>query len=224
MAVAVVCSLAGCETTGLSPREASGASYSNYILGLPSGGTNAPAQKPVTPIRMAVAQVGEIAPSEAMLDQLAGQPALVASVIALPLPGGLDNYNYYNRANDPAGNYAARVKPVCNLARAAGANYVFIFGGTVDSWRKNNSLSVLDITLVGGAILPGCEINVEGRGAGTLIETATGEPVLFVSVDAKKSAGSPDMLAVGKTTEMSAQVRDELIRKLTGELLKKLAE
>jgi len=211
MAGAAVCLLAGCGTTGLSPRESSGASYPNYILSLQSGGTNAPVQKPITPLRLAVAQVGESAPPETMLDQLAGQKTRVLSVVALPLPG------------EP-GNYAASVKSVCNLAHAAGANYVFLFGGTVDSWRKNNPLSVLDITLVGGAILPGSEINVEGRGAGTLIETATGEAVFFVSVDAKKTAASPDYLADGKTTEMRAQVRDELIVKLTGELLKKLAE
>lgn len=224
IAVVAVCLLAGCETTGLSPRESSGASYANYILSLQSGGTNAPVQKPVTPIRLAVAQAGESAPPETMLDQLAGQHTLVALVVALPLPGELENYNYNNRANNPNELYAARVKSVCNLARAAGANYVFLFGGTVDSWRKNNPLSVFDITLVGGAILPGGEINVEGTGAGALIETATGEPVLFASVDAKKTAGSPDYLAAGKTNEMRAQVRDELIAKLTGELLKKLAE
>ena len=57
-----------------------------------------------------------------------------------------------------------------------------------------------------------------------MIETATGEPVVFVSVDAKKSAGSPDFLADGRMTETRAQVRDELVCKLTGELLKKLAE
>jgi hypothetical protein len=48
MAGAAVCLLAGCGTTGLSPRESSGASYPNYILSLQSGGTNAPVQKPVT--------------------------------------------------------------------------------------------------------------------------------------------------------------------------------
>jgi hypothetical protein len=188
MAGVTVCLLAGCVTTGLSPREISGASYPDYILSLQSGGTNAPVQKPVAPLRLAVAQVGESAPPETMLDQLAGQKTLVASVVALPLPGELGNYPGYNfnRRSDLTGNYGACVKSLCNLAHTAGADYVFIFGGTVDSWRKNNSLSVLDITIVGGAILPGSEINVEGRGAGTLIETATGEPVLFVSADAKK--------------------------------------
>jgi hypothetical protein len=88
-----------------------------------------------------------------MLDQLAGRKTRVLSVVALPLPS-------------ESGNYAASVKSVCNLAHDAGANYVFLFGGTVDSWRKNNPLSVLDITLVGGAILPGSEINVEAGAPG----------------------------------------------------------
>ena len=226
MAAAAVCLLAGCETTGLSAREHAGASYPNYILSLQPGGTNAPVQKPAIPIRLAIAQVGETAPPEAMLDQLAGQPTFVASVVALPLPGEPENYAYYNynRANHPGEDYAARVKSVCSLAQAAGADYVFIFGGNIDSWQKNNSLSVLDITIIGGVIFPGSKINIEGKGAGALIESATGRPVLFVSTETKKSAGSPDMLADGKTTELRTQVRDELVRKLTGELLKKLAE
>jgi hypothetical protein len=40
----------------------------------------------------------------------------------------------------------------------------------------------------------------------------------------KKSAASPDDLANGRATELRAQVRDELIVKLTDGLLKKLAE
>jgi hypothetical protein len=223
---AAVCLLAGCETTGLSSRERAGASYPNYILSLQPGGTNAPAQKPVVPIRLAVAQVGESAPPETMLDQLTAQPTLVASVVALPLPGEPENYsNYnYNRANHPGEDYAALVKSICSLAHAAGADYVFLFGGNIDSWQENNSLSVFDITLIGGVILPGSKINLEGKGAGVLIESATGKPVLFVSTEAKKSASSPDMLAEGKTTGLRTQVRDELVRQLTGELLKKLAE
>ena len=96
IAVTAVCLLAGCETTGLSSRERAGASYPNYILSLQSGGTNAPTQKPVVPIRLAVAQVGESAPPETMLNELTAQPTLVAWVVALPLPGEPDNYSYYN--------------------------------------------------------------------------------------------------------------------------------
>jgi len=221
MAVAAVCLLAGCETTGLSPREQSGASYPNYILSLQSNGASAP-QKPVAPIRLAVAQIGEAAPPETMLDQLAAQKALVASVTGLPLPGEMQN-NYYNSANRPAGDYGTRVKTICALARASDADYVFLFGGNIDSWRANNSLSILDLTLVGGVLVPGGRTHIEGKGAGALISASSCQPVFFVSVDEQDSAASPDYLADGRTADMRAKARDELIKKLTQELLDKLA-
>ena len=88
VAVTAVCLLAGCETTGFSPRETPMVSYPNYILSLESGPaspTGAP-QKIIAPIRLAVAQIGEDAPPEALLDKLAGKKTLVASVDGLPMP------------------------------------------------------------------------------------------------------------------------------------------
>ena len=84
-ATAAVCLLAGCETTGLSNHETSGASYPNYILSLKSDGAHAP-KKLTTPINLAVAQIDETAPSDIMLKKLAGQKILLTSVTSLPLP------------------------------------------------------------------------------------------------------------------------------------------
>jgi|GEM_PF-909961 hypothetical protein len=224
VAVAAICLLAGCETTGLSPRETSAVSYPNYILSLQSGPSAAP-QRIVAPIRLAVAQVGEDAPPAALLDKLAGQKTVVASVTGLPLPD--DNpFHYspfrYGRLNQQGPDSATRMKAVCGLAQAAGADYVFIIGGSLDSWEQHNSLSALDITIVGGAILPGAKIRVEGRAAGTLVSTATCRPVLFVSANTHTSAMSPDFLVDGKTTAVDAQVRDELATKLGDQFLNRL--
>jgi hypothetical protein len=220
MAVAAVWLLAGCETTGLSPREHSGVTYPNYILSLPASGTNAP-PKPEVPIRLAVVQVGESAPAQAMLDKLAAEPAIIASVVGLPLPG---EDSYYNHQNSPKTDYAGRVKTICNLARTTGADYVFLFGGNIDAWQKNNWASVFDITLIGGWLVPGTEIHVEGKSAGVLISTATVEPVLFVNAGATESAIAPDYLADGKVNSVRAKVRDQLVEKLGAEFLRRLAE
>jgi uncharacterized membrane protein (UPF0136 family) len=222
VAVTAVCLLAGCETTGFSPRETPMVSYPNYILSLESGPAGAP-QKIVTPIRLAVAQIGEDAPPETLLDKLAGQKTLVASVNGLPLPDDDGNQIPYSRPGRPGPDYSSRVKTVCSLAQAAGADYVFLVGGTVDSWRQNNSLSVLDATIVGAAIVPAARIHVEGRGAGALISTATCRPVLFVSADSRTTGMSPDFLVDGKTAALDAQVRDQLAAKLTDQFLDRLA-
>jgi hypothetical protein len=219
VAVAAICLLAGCETTGLSPRETSTVSYPNYILSLQSGPAAAP-QRIVAPIRLAVAQVGEDAPPATLLDKLAGQKALVASVTGLPLPD--DSFSLYSRPLRQGPDSGSRVKALCGLAQAAGADYVLIIGGSLDSWEQHNSLSALDITIVGGAIVPGAKIHVEGRGAGTLISTATSRPVLFVSADSSTAAMSPDFLIDGKTAALDARVRDELAAKLGDQFLNRL--
>ena len=223
MAVAVVGLMTGCETTGLSPREQSGLDYPAYILNLQTGRTNAPPPKPVLPIHLAVAQIGETAPPQAMLEGLEAKSDLIASVVSLPMPADSGNSFGYRRAGQAAGDYASRVKAVCHLAQAAGANYVFLIGGTVDSWSRENSLGMFDLTLVGGWMIPGTKINIEGKAGGTLIEAATGQPAFFVCAACQESALSPDFLSAGKTTDLRVQARDELARKLSDELQKKLA-
>lgn len=220
-AVTAAALLAGCETTGLSPRESSGVTYPNYIYALQATGpAHPPAAKPVVPIRLAVAQVGEPAPSSALLDKLAAQKALVASVSGLPLPGAVTGFPNDRGEHD----YASQINTLCRLAQSVGARYVFLYGGDIDSWRKNNAFSILDLTLVGGTFVPGCRLNLEGKGAGVLIEAATGEPVCFVSAEAKLSAGSPDFLAGGKNTSLQAETRDLLIDKLGDQLIARLIQ
>lgn len=157
-----------------------------------------------------------------MLDDLSTKPNLITSVVGLPLPADSGNSFGYKRAGQSSGDYASRIKAVCNLAQATGANYVFLIGGTVDSWSRENSLGLFDLTLVGGWIIPGTEISIEGKGAGTLIEAATGQPAFIVNVECKESALSPDFLSAGKTTDMRVHARDELAKKLSDELRKKL--
>jgi hypothetical protein len=224
IAVAVVCLMAGCETTGLSPREHSGVDYPSYILNLHTDSTNTLPQKPVLPVHLAVAQIGESAPPKAMLDALEARTDLIASVVGIPLPANSENQFRYNykQAEQPI-DYASRVKAVCHLAKAAGADYIFLFGGSVDSWTDGNFLRIFDITIVGGMIFPGSKINMESKGAGTLIEAATEQPVFFVNAENKQSKYSPDYFSEGKTMDMRVQARDELVQQLRDGLLKKLA-
>jgi len=213
--------LAGCETTGLSPGERAGVNYPNYILSLEPRQAHSPA-KLVPPIRLAVAQVGENSPSKKMLDKLENQAGLIVSVVGLPLPGDSET-GYYNRNQPAPVDYATQVKSLCSLAQSAGADYVFLFGGNVDSWQKDNFLTVFNITIVGGFILPTTKIEMEGKAAGTLIDTATVEPVVFVSTDTEASKMVPNYLIQGKVEDMRAQLRDELVSKLTDELIKKIS-
>jgi hypothetical protein len=72
-------------------------------------------------------------------------------------------------------------------------------------------------------ILPGTKVNLEGKGAGTLIEAATEQPVIFINADNNHSQYSPDFFSDDKTMDMRVQARDELVKKLQAGLLEKLA-
>ena len=218
-----VCLLTGCETTGISPREHSRVEYPNYILSMSAGQPGAPSKKAALPVRLAVAQIGEVAPPGSMLDNLAKRKDLITSVIGLPLPGDAQTA-YDSRKSESAFNYAGKIQSVCELAKASGADYIFLFGGNVDSWTKGNALRIFDFTIVGGMILPATEINTEGKGAGTLIDVATRQPVFFINVDDHESRHCPDFYSNEDTTPLCVQSRNELVRKLQDGLLQKLAD
>ena len=210
---AAVSVLAGCESNGLSNREHSGVDYANYVLSLPVNQPDAMSKKTTLPIRLAVAQIGEPAPPSSMLASLAARPDLVTLAIGLPLPG-----------EKQAGGYEGRVQSLCKLAKASGADYVFLFGGNEDSWSEGNFLRIFDFTVIGAVLIPATEIVLEGKGAGVLIDASTREPVFLVNVETKGSKYSPDWFADDRTVGLSAQCRDQLVRKLQEGLLKKLSD
>ena len=212
---ALVCTT-GCETANLSRREQANVSYPSYILNLrPRPSLGAP-PKLTTPLRLAVVQVGELAPPKAMLDQLQSDRSLVAAVVGLP--SWIETRGQSNNTEVVAG----QVQAVCQLAQSVGAGHVFVFGGNMGSWSDANALRLFDLTLVGAALLPSTKIIAEGKAAGTLIDTANCEPVVLASVDAKRSVHSPTQLTDGKSETLRAALRDELTAALAGELLRML--
>jgi hypothetical protein len=209
----------GCETTGLSSRERAGVSYPNYILSLQVNSNSVPAGPLKLPLKLAVAQIGEVAPPQSMIQKLTDNKSLVTSVTALPMPADENNYD-----KDKKYDYAGNLKNVCRLAKADGADQLFLLGGNIDTWAKNNMWSFLDWTIIGAYTVPGSRVHAEGKAAGVLIDVASGEPLIFVSVDNQTSALSPDMLIDGKSLDMRSRLRDELAVSLSEALLKRLAD
>jgi len=219
-----LCLLTGCATTEPAAQKHACRDYSGYILNLATGGTNEVAHPPALPIRLGVAQIGESAPPQAMCAALAADKKSVASVVGLPLPDHLENQSGHSVEKSPDANYVGEIKSVCHLAQAGGADYVFIFGHSVETWVKQNALSLFDCTFVGAEIIPGGKVNLQGRAAGTLIEAATGRPVFLISAECRRSVPTPNLLAGGKAAEMRVAAGDELAGELSASLLRKLAD
>jgi hypothetical protein len=95
--------LAGCQSSGLSVREGAVHNVSNYILALSvpqpttapvAGEPAAAAARPAPlrpPIRLAVAQVGEVAAPQAFLQVLRDQPELFARLDVVPAAAFTDD-------------------------------------------------------------------------------------------------------------------------------------
>lgn len=215
--------ITGCAGTGVSTHEKTAIDYANYILALPTSRTTNVTPAIVTPVRLAVAQVGETAPSGEMLHKLRSDSTLVASAVGLPLPSETDPQSARGDVKPPTEDFVARVGNVCSIARTVGADYIFIYGSSLASWQEQNSLMILDATVIGGATIPSTKINCESRAAGALIRAYSAEPVLFVNVESKLSGRSPTYLASGKTDALKVKLRDQVTASLTDELLHKLS-
>jgi hypothetical protein len=214
---------AGCVTTGLSSAERPGVTYPNYILSLQPRQTSSGRPTLTAPLRIAVAQVGESAPPQCLLDKLESEPLIVKSAVGIPVPGEDAPFVSRNIKPNKPNDYSIKLQSLCRLAQSVGADYVFIVGGEIDSWQSGNALKFLDFTIVGGAIVPSTKIHAEVRAAGALVDAATGEAVLLVSAETKSSAVSPTFLADGKTDTVKSKLRDEMSVRLGDALLQKIS-
>ena len=198
----------GCESTGLSPREAEGNGYANFLSSLPNepltdgaGSTSLP-QPPrplVLPAKIAVAQVGEVAPPQKLLDML-HQDSKTWSLVS-PVDGRV------------------QFQDMRRYARDIGADYLFVFGGTVDRSDNDTGLALANATIIGAFIVPSKQIDAEGTGAGSLIDLPTGRVVLSVSADDHERRLSAAASAQADEVALLESLRDKLVAHLGQRLI-----
>jgi hypothetical protein len=215
--------LTGCNSTGLSSRESGPDSYSRLVYEMarhqPGG---PPARQLRKPIRLAVAQLGEVSPSTNVLGELRSHPALIASVVALPAP-----VEYRNRFNTRTSNNAEppnanRIDEIRSLARAMGADQVLIIGGSIDTWTTRNAWAVLDVTLVGCAIFPSARVHGQGKAAGILLDVESGAVRFQVETERSQQGKVPSGFTSEKTDSVLVNLRDDLALNLGREFVNRL--
>ena len=218
--------LAGCTSSGLSPREVHGQDYSTYVYSMYDAPANAAPAKPVQlPATVAVAQIGEVAPPTAMLDVLRKdqQFSLVQSV-----PGVDDVAAQADVPPDRviAAKREARVQSdrMLRYARDLGTRYLFLFGGTVDRSTTGTRMSLADVTIVGAFIVPSKSVKGEARASGSLIDVETGRVILSVSADSSKEILSATAAQDGNEIKMLHDLRDDVTVKLARQLTQRIKE
>jgi len=211
----------GCESDGLSPREVQGDDYAAFVSQItqppPDLGEAAissqPARQLSFPARIAVAQLGEVAPPQRMLDAL--RKASKTCSMVCPVNGTVDtdNRRLHRSLAEPQGDQMRR------FARDLGADYLFVFGGTVDRSTDDTSLALADVTIIGAFLIPSKQIDVKGTAAGSLIEVGSGRVVLSVSADSHDRRLSPAASSTADELAMLESLRDKLTDQLAQRLV-----
>ena len=181
----------------------------------------APAAPIAAPARIAVAQLGEVAPPAAMLAKLRKDAAAFASVQSIP--GLVDVGATVDRRGQPgdasaqeaARDHAERMR---RMARSIGADYLFLYGGTVDEARTDSPLKLANATIIGAFIVPGEVLQAQMRAAGSLIDTNTGRVVLAVSADAADRRRAASVAVEGDRIKQLEFLRDKVVLELADQL------
>lgn len=225
-AVLPLAALAGCESSGLSPREAAGRNFSSYVYSLnpltdmPAGAHAQPARL-VLPGKIAVAQIGEVAPNSRFLDQLRARPQLFSRVDGIS--GVTDINRVYPRRDDDGiavESQAQRdIAGFLRVARDLGMDHLLLVGGTIDRVTKENGLSVLDLTIVGAFVVPSKQIDAEAKASGAMIDLASGRVVMIASADASKARLASTVTRRAGEVDVIRAARDEVLLKLAGEVI-----
>ncbi|MCD4781742.1 MAG: hypothetical protein K8S27_14530 [Candidatus Omnitrophica bacterium] len=218
--------LSGCYTTGLSIRETGAMNLTNYVYSMYDGksDTRQKTHYIKKPIKLAVAQVGEVAPQNTVIEKLSQQRQLIYSVTTVP-SGEVTSHSQSNGGNGPDRSEVAVVmKKMCYLANDQGADYLFIFGGSTDFKTTPNFLQFFDITLIGAYIIPGTQHDAEGRASGALIDVRSGKVVFMANASASVSKRTPSYLNYDdRNNAVFMELRNALVDKLSDDFIDKLS-
>jgi hypothetical protein len=221
--------LAGCESSGLSAREAGNRNFSSYVYSLYAAppppelaGASEPARLAL-PTKLGVAQVGEVAPPETVLDKLRGKAHLFARVEAVPGTFGIDPYEYRQGDATFTPEEVARkeMDRMREYARSMGMDHLLLIGGTIDHAAQDNGLSVLDLTIVGAFVVPSKQITAEAKASGALIDLKTGRVVLTASADASEGGVASTVTQESGQLNVARKARDEVLGQLAAQVIER---
>ena len=219
---AVAALSSGCESSGLSPREVQGDDYATYATLISQPPPNSadfaastqPARPLTLPARIAVAQLGEVAPPQRMLDTL--RKASKTCSLICPVNGTVEREG--NRRFGPA-LAQPQGEVMRHFAKDVGADYLFVFGGTVDRSTEDTGLALADATIIGAFVVPSKQIDAEGKAAGSLVDVQTGRVVLSVSADGHERRRSPAASSAADEVTLLETLRDDLTDQLGQRLI-----
>ena len=223
----IVLLICGCHRAGLSPREQGNVNYTVYLMSLydnaNAGAVAAAPQGVRLPARVAVVQIGEVAPPQKLVEYLRGQPDLFARVEGVPdMASGMELYWGQESAEGVRQRVHNEVQRMQRFARDLGMDYLFLYGGNVDYGTRQSGLSVLDLTIVGAYVVPSRKVDAYARASGALVDLNTGRAVIVSSADAREGKMASAVTADDAERKVLAELREDVIEKLGEQLVSDL--
>ena len=219
-----VMTFCGCHRGGLSPREQGNTNYTVYLMSLydnaNAGAAPVQAQGLRLPARVAVAQIGEVAPPQGLIDYLRGQPDLFARVEGVPdMASGMELYRGQESAEGVRQRVNHEVQRMQRFARDLGMDYLFLYGGNVDYGTRQGGLSVLDLTIVGAYVVPSRKVEGYARASGALVDLGTGRVAIVSTADARDGKLASAVTEDDAERKVLAELREDVIGKLGEQLV-----
>lgn len=219
-ALSVLLFIMGCEHQGLSPRESGNQTYATYLMALYDDAKTLQGPRPQLrlPARVAVAQVGEVAPPQKLVEFLREQRGLFSRVEGMPgMLGNSDSiYCYHDKATSE--QIKQRIREDMDRARRfaadMGAEYLFLYGGTIDYGAKENGLQVLDLTIVGAFVAPSRNVKGVAKASGALVELSSGRVVFISSAESQKDALASMSNESSTGERLAERMREDVIKRL----------
>ena len=230
---------AGCESSGLSPREAGNQTVADYTMALydpapfgygvpaealPAGGRQAAPLRP--PIKVAVAQIGEVAPPASFLQALEKHPDLFSRVEGIPGPMAAVGQGNYRVTQEMEAALKRRTaeegEKVRRLAKGMGMDYLLLVGGTIDHGTQSTGWTAADITIIGAFIAPSKRVIAEAKSHGSLMDLAADQVVLTGSGHATQEALTSTAAQDEGRVDTVRKVRDEVLLNLAADIIQEV--
>ena len=197
--------------------------YPTFIMSLYDDAKPQRSTPPTMPMRVAVAQVGELVPPQAMLDHLRQNKAMFQRVEGIPAV--FDDYSQAGALpTTPKQITRDRVARLQRMTQDLGLDYLFIYGDTVSDYTRENPLQLLDLTIVGAFVVPSREVRAFGKAAGALIDARTGSVLFIASADTEQTKMATCSNQEGESLKAVQNARESLNLRLADQLIARTQE
>jgi hypothetical protein len=217
--------LSGCAASKLSVRETDGRDLTAYMsaVRVSSFDQTASAQPAALPASIAIAQVGEVAPPDEMLDTLREQTDLFTDVQGISGDDPRGRLYRFSDKNDAAA-VSGHLESMLSFASNIGADYLVVYGGTIDASEGGTPLRLLDLTIVGAFILPGHELVAEAKASAIVLDVRSGLPLTTATASDDSRRFSSSVGLSGARAKQMRSLRDSTINEMTEQLIERFSK